>query len=359
MKATMVRTVCSLNRDWLYCPRDSAGFARTRCATRGFTRVHLPHSNVEVPVNYFSEQRTQFVSWYRKGLPTPTRSEGACVFVDFDGVMMVAEVYVNGHLAHTHRGGYVGFSVDVTSFLRRPAGANNVMAIRVDSRLDPGVPPCGHVMDYQAFGGIYRDVRLRVTPLCFISDVFVRTPQSLAPRKTVVATATVRNVGSVAWDGTARLELLDGNGQRTASGPAIACQVPPRGESVVDLSLRELRGIEPWDLDTPRLYRARVTLHEGRRRADQVDVRFGFRDAVFTRDGPFLLNGRPVKLLGLNRHQTYPTIGAAAPARLQRRDADILRYDLGTNIVRTSHYPQSPHFLRRPSATTKSGRNGS
>jgi beta-galactosidase len=73
----------------------------------------------------------------------------------------------------------------------------------------------------------------------------------------------------------------------------------------------------------------------------------GFRSAEFCRDGHFLLNGKPLKLFGLNRHQTYPYIGAAAPARLQQLDADILKYELGCNMVRTSHYGQSPHFLNR------------
>ncbi|HVU12364.1 MAG TPA: glycoside hydrolase family 2 TIM barrel-domain containing protein, partial [Phototrophicaceae bacterium] len=79
---------------------------------------------------------------------------------------------------------------------------------------------------------------------------------------------------------------------------------------------------------------------------DQQEVRFGFRDAVFKDDG-FYLNGEHVKLIGLDRHQTYPYIGGAAPKRLQRKDADILKYELGLNIVRTSHYPQSTHFLDR------------
>ncbi len=79
---------------------------------------------------------------------------------------------------------------------------------------------------------------------------------------------------------------------------------------------------------------------------DAVEQRFGFREAVFKDDG-FYLNGEHVKLIGLDRHQTFPYIGGAAPARLQRKDADILKHELGINIVRTSHYPQSPHFLDR------------
>ncbi|MCA9891081.1 MAG: glycoside hydrolase family 2 protein, partial [Anaerolineae bacterium] len=79
---------------------------------------------------------------------------------------------------------------------------------------------------------------------------------------------------------------------------------------------------------------------------DSLTIKFGLREAEFRPDG-FYLNGEKIKLRGLNRHQMYPYIGIAAPKRLQRKDADIIKYELGCNIVRTSHYPQSPHFLDR------------
>ena len=77
---------------------------------------------------------------------------------------------------------------------------------------------------------------------------------------------------------------------------------------------------------------------------DRYEVRFGFREARFTPEG-FFLNGRRVKLRGLNRHQTYPYVGGAMPARVQRKDALILKHEIKCNLVRTSHYPQSRHFL--------------
>ena len=344
----MTRKVLSLNRGWLFRPCDRAAFASPRASPPGFKRVHLPHCNIELPLNYFPEQRSHFVSWYRKALKIPPRPEGARVFVDFDGVMMAAEVFVNGRLAHAHRGGYVGFSADITDFLRPARGAENLLAVRVDSRLDSGIPPCGKAMDFQTFGGIYRDARLRIVPACFIEDVFVATPDPMAPRKSIRAIAALRNLDACRdWEGAARLELLGDEGRLLASGPEAACGAGANGASEIELSLENLAGVALWDLDAPRLYRARVTLLSGKRVHDQVEARFGFRAAEFTKAGPFMLNGRPVKLNGLNRHQTFPYIGAAAPARLQRRDADILKFELGCNIVRTSHYPQSPHFLDR------------
>jgi beta-galactosidase len=343
----MSRLLHALNHDWSFIPDDNPAFAAVRCAARGWTTVSLPHQPVPLPVNYFTETRSQFIFWYRRHLPTPAGLADGRVFLDFGGVMMVAEVYVNGQLAGAHRGGYDSFFVEITPFLRAKAGADNVIAVRVDARLHDDIPPCGRVMDYQTFGGIYREVALRAVPGCYLDDLFVQTPQPLADRKTVQATATVRNTRDTAWAGAARLELCDLKGKRLAVSAAVPC-VAPAGEAVeIALTLDGLADIALWELDTPQRYVARVALLDGRQQVDQLETVFGFREATFTKEGPFLLNGRAVKLIGLNRHQTYPYIGGAAPARLQRRDADILKYELGCNIVRTSHYPQSPHFLDR------------
>ena len=108
--------------------------------------------------------------------------------------------------------------------------------------------------------------------------------------------------------------------------------------------LEKLGAIQLWDLDKHNLYTARVRLRHGAQLLDEDSRRFGFRQAQFTDHG-FELNGKVIKLRGLDRHQTFPFVGQAMPGRVQRRDAQILRNQLKCNIVRTSHYPQSRHFL--------------
>jgi beta-galactosidase len=102
---------------------------------------------------------------------------------------------------------------------------------------------------------------------------------------------------------------------------------------------------ELWSLDDPNLYELSMTLRNGESE-DTFVTRFGFRDAVFKADG-FYLNGEKIKLRGLNRHQCWPYVGYAMPKSMQRMDADILKNELGLNAVRTSHYPQSHHFIDR------------
>uniref|UniRef100_UPI00260EE020 glycoside hydrolase family 2 protein n=1 Tax=Oceanispirochaeta sp. TaxID=2035350 RepID=UPI00260EE020 len=121
------------------------------------------------------------------------------------------------------------------------------------------------------------------------------------------------------------------------------------GKSGHKIKLNHLTGLEDWSPDHPALYTITALLQKSRGEEvpeDKISRRIGFRDAAFRSDG-FYLNGEKIKLRGLNRHQSYPYVGYAMPAREQRQDADRLKNDLGLNLVRTSHYPQSSDFLNR------------
>ena len=113
----MPRTIIPFNRDWLFCPDDDPCCAHRAMRPSKLLPVTLPHSNAELPANYFCERETQFVSWYRKQFRLPESLARRRIFVDFDGVMMNAEVFVNGRRQSVHKGGYVPFSVDITGAL--------------------------------------------------------------------------------------------------------------------------------------------------------------------------------------------------------------------------------------------------
>ena len=334
----MQRTVLNLNADWLYTPRDLPAAADPDCDESGFVPVCLPHANVELPYHNFSEQEYCFVSWYRKHFTVPADAMGTSgrrVFLDFEGVMIAATVYVNGRPAGPeHRGGYTPFSFDVTDLVN--AGGENLLSVRVDSTERADIPPFGGAVDYLTFGGIYRDVHLRVVGAVYLKDVFAVPKDVLSERKSVDITATVVNTTDEEIEVDLTASVGGGPGAASIAGDL---ELPARGEAKITFGIPGLRA-ELWDLDSPTLYEAAVELENG----DRLSARFGFRTIEFGR-GAFRLNGRPVKLRGLNRHQSFPYVGAAAPARLQVRDALILKQDLACNVVRTSHYPQSRHFL--------------
>src|SRR5262249_28966904 len=190
------------------------------------------------------------------------------------------------------------------------------------------------------FGGIYRDVSLRVVSDTFIENVFAKPFNVLQDARRVDVRCFLTRGATPSAALKLAVELADGERViAKAESP-----VSNSGGDHHDLTLTGLGSIELWDLDRPKLYRVRVRLFDGDRCIDHYDTRIGFREARFTPEG-FLLNGSRVKLRGLNRHPTFPFVGQAMPARVQRRDAWILKKELKCSIVRTSHYPQSPHFL--------------
>jgi beta-galactosidase len=331
------RRVFPLNHKWLYSEKNVPGGTSPRFNDAGFTRVTIPHTNKLLPWHGFDDKDYQFVSLYRRHFRMPAGLTGGRVFVDFGGVMTAATVTLNGQKLGEYRGGYTPFSFELT------AGINwrgdNVLAIEVDSTERNDVPPFGGDIDYLTFGGIYRDVSLRVVPPAFIENVFAKPVDVLSNNRSVNVRCYLDRTGAGGGPRKLTAELRDGN--RVISTQSVNVS---SGATHHDIALTNLGAIELWRLDHPKLYQVRVSLFEGNSLSDEYETRIGFREARFTPDG-FFLNGAHVKLRGLNRHQTYPFVGQAMPARVQRRDAWILRRELKCNTVRTSHYPQSPHFL--------------
>ena len=328
------RRVYPLNRKWLFSEKNVAGGTALRFDDTRFTRVTIPHTNKMLPWHGFDDKDYQFVSLYRRHFQLPAGVNGKRVFVDFGGVMTAATVHINGHRLGEYRGGYTPFSYELTELVNWRG--DNVIAVEVDSTERKDIPPFGGEIDYLTFGGIYRDVALRIVPQTFIENVFAKPVDVLGSgRRLQVRCFLENNAGSR----NVKVELLDGSRVVDAKEADVAA-----GSSNVEVTLTNLGAVQLWELDRPKLYDVRVTLIENGRNVDEYKTRTGFREARFTPDG-FFLNGKHLKLRGLNRHQTFPFVGQAMPARVQKRDAWILKKELKCNIVRTSHYPQSPHFL--------------
>jgi beta-galactosidase len=329
--AVPLRRLYPLNRNWLFRRSavpgaDSPGFDET-----GFRRVTLPHTNVELPWHSFDDKAYEFVSTYRRHFRAPASWKGKRVLVDFAGVMTASKVTFNGHRFPEYRGGYTPFSFELTPYLKPEA--DNLLAVTVDSTERADIPPFGGAIDYLTFGGIYREVALRVVPQTHLANVFAKPVRVMSPNPGLVVRCYLD--GPIDKPATLTVELRDGV-RAVKSATATVSAVAPYH----DVALEGLGGIELWSLAHPKLYQVTARLDNG----DALAARVGFRQATFTDKG-FYLNGEHVKLRGLNRHQTYPYVGGAMPARVQARDAFILRKELKCNIVRTSHYPQSPAFL--------------
>ena len=290
--------------------------------------VRLPHTCREVPLHYASPADYEMVCGYRKRFRVPPVQAAPRLFLRFDGAAHQAVVRVNGRVAGQHRGGYTGFAVEITDLVDREG--ENLLTVQLDTREDPTIPPFGFVIDYLTYGGLYREVWLEATAESRLTDLFVYTPTL---HDAVVQWTAELTPAAVA----VRIRLETADGTLLAEQTAQAAETGKMQLSVTDA--------QPWDTENPVLHHATAELlNAAGQPIDRKQVVFGFRTAEFREDG-FYLNGKKTFLRGLNRHQSYPYIGYAAPESLQREDARILQEELHCTAVRTSHYPQSQYFL--------------
>lgn len=294
--------------------------------------VELPHNALDLPLSYFDETAYQRPFSYEKTFHAdPAWAE---VSLRFDGAMANSQVYLNGRQIGAHADGYTPFSVRLTGLLQ--AGENHLRVV-IDGTENPAIPPFGGAIDYLTYAGIYRDVWLCVTAPISVATIKVETQNVLSDRKSASVAITLDNPQNLAFAGQITAILRDDTGRE------IARQLADVTGPKLHLAFRDLTQIALWDVAAPHLYSVEITLTTGFG-TDQTSARFGFRLAEFTAEG-FFLNGKPLKIRGLNRHQSFPYAGYALGRAAQERDAEILKHELHVNLVRTSHYPQSSYFL--------------
>ena len=213
----------------------------------------------------------------------------------------------------------------------------NLITVRIDGSENMAIPPFGGQIDYLTYAGVYRDVWLKIADSISIARLKVETHNVLEPRKTAAVGCDLANPRNVPIRGTVTARISREDGAIVAEAIVAAAELTTR------VVFDGLEGLSLWDVDDPVTYNMTVELRS-ENGADSLSATFGFRTAVFTPSG-FVLNGRKLKLRGLNRHQSYPYVGYAMGRSAQERDAEILKRTLKCNLVRTSHYPQSPWFL--------------
>jgi len=339
------RMVLPMNRNWRFSAKRAANDTAREFVDTAFELVTLPHTNKKLPWHSFDEKTYEFVSVYRRHFKLPAAVRSKKVFVDFGAAMSASTVWLNGHRLGDYKGGYTPFSFDLTPHI--DWAGENVLAVELDSGERTDIPPFGGEIDYLTFGGIYRDVSLRIVSPWHLENIFARPRDVLSDHPGVDVSCFVTLVPTPPAGLSLEVELRDGDrvvstARQSLDKPAV--KIDEAGGHEFVLTLANFGAVERWDLDKPRLYTVVARLQADSTKLDEFRCRIGFREARFTDHG-FELNGKIVKLRGLNRHQTFPWVGQAMPARVQKRDAYILKKELKCNIVRTSHYPQSPHFL--------------
>lgn len=315
------------NYGWEFCEEVKNGFVEGKDT---HTIVDVPHSCVITPYHHWDASLYQKISGYRRKFYPELEWMDKKIEVLFMGVAHEAKVYLNGEIITSHSCGYTEFKADITKAIKYDK--ENILAVIVDSNENLNIPPFGFVIDYMTYGGIYRDVFLEVKEKTNIEDVFFSGKSNGEYSCRMKVQGDVKDI-------VYHLKIQEITGK-------VIHEDHGRLDEEISVVRGKIQNIIAWNLENPKLYMLSIEILRNEQVIDLRNIRVGFRDINFVCDG-FYLNGEKVKIRGLNRHQSYPYVGYAMPASMQKLDVDILKYELGVNAVRTSHYPQSHDFIDR------------
>ncbi len=317
---------------------------------RSWRALDLPHDwGIEgpfSPTGSGARGRLPFygVGWYRKALDIPASDAGQSIFLDVDGAMSYAAVWVNGEFVGGWPYGYASWRVNLTPYVK--PGARNVVAIRLDnpedaSRWYPG-------------GGIYRHVWLVKTNPIHVGEwgTYVTTPAISAESAVVSTSTSIDNDSAEDADVTVSSEIvpLDARGAHVGSAVATAAPVSVRvlhGSSSMirqDATVARPRLWGPPPQQTPNRYVVVTTVARGGTVLDRYETPFGIRTLKFDANAGFSINGEPLDFQGVCQHHDLGALGAAVNDRALKRQLDML-VEMGVNAIRTSHNPPAPELL--------------
>ena len=308
--------------------------------------LNLPHDwGIEGPFNQgYSGETGKLpwwgVAWYRKHLDIPATDTGKDIYLDIDGAMSYATVWLNGKLVGGWPYGYASWRVDLTPYVK--FGGDNVVAIRLNnlpdsSRWYPG-------------GGIYRNVWLVKTAPVHVAHwgAYVTTPEVSKSSATVKIQARLDNDGDADSVVTVKYEIFE-LGKDGVKGALLARLVTDgvkisAHQSQSDEGQIDLKNPELWSLEKPQQYVVVTSVEHDGQPVDTYETPFGIRTIEFTKDNGFLLNGKRVPINGVCDHGDLGALGIAINTRALERQIEILK-SMGCNAIRTSHNPPSPEFL--------------
>ncbi|MCC8132338.1 MAG: DUF4982 domain-containing protein [Tannerellaceae bacterium] len=312
--------------------------------------VRIPHTPRIEPL--VVNDQWQGDCWYRKTFSLPESYKDRILFLKFEAAMNVATIWLNGEPLGEHLGGYLPFSIDLTGKLLW--GEPNVIAVKLNNEDNPVTGPKPLItLDFNTYGGIYRDVTLISKDPVYITDanyeqviggggIFFRTENVSAKSAQLIASTHVRSRSDKNQTVQVVYSLYDQAHQKVITFKTSESEVSMGGE--VTLAAEELL-TQPdlWSPASPNLYKLEVELLTNGVVTDREELKVGIRDIKITNEGLWL-NGEKTFLRGVNRHQEYPYIGYALSDNAQYRDVYTIK-EAGFDYIRSAHYPFSPAFL--------------
>lgn len=352
LSAQQTRTVLNFNTNWAFQRGDVNGGEKIKYNDKDWAGISIPHVMRIEKKHNGGNAVYQGAGWYRRYFRLPPAYRDKRITICFDGVQTTAAVYLNGQQIATHTGGYMGFVIDISQLV--DFEKDNVLAVRVTNTDNPQIPPGKpqSKLDFNYFGGIYRNVSLIVTEKVFISHpleankvagggVFITCPAVNKNMATVNIKTNIVNATRNPVNALLKTTLVDSNGIAVATARS-SQHIPAQADTDIQQFLTVNRP-QLWHPDHPYLYHLVSVVYKDNAPVDSLITATGIRNISFGADGCYI-NGEKLYLRGANRHQAYEYIGDAAADNMQYLDALQLKKG-GFNAVRAAHYPQSPAFL--------------
>ncbi|NDV56912.1 glycoside hydrolase family 2 TIM barrel-domain containing protein [Bacteroides sp. 519] len=339
---TSVRNRSSFNTGWTFNLGDIPQAAEPSFDDVQWRKLNLPHDwAIE---GAFSETNPSGagggalpggIGWYRKTFTADASAQGKKIFIDFDGIYMNGEVFINGTSLGTRPYGYISFRHDLTPYIKW--GEKNVIAVRVDNSEQPN-------SRWYSGCGIYRNVWLTVTNPVYVDlwGTYVTTPQISDKEATVAIATTIKNESTDTQVEISSI-ILNEKGTEEARVVTNSASIPQNKCLEVQQEVT-LPSPVLWTLERPYMYTVRTELRVKGELMDSYETPLGVRTFSFDTEKGFFLNGKATKIQGVCQHHDLGCLGAAVNVRAIERQLEILK-EMGCNGIRTAHNPPAPELL--------------
>lgn len=342
--ANAQRVITSFDADWKFIKQDISQASAANYNDKSWRSLNVPHDwSIEYPFNRANTSGRgggyveTGIGWYRKSFVLNTTESNQQFFIEFDGVMMNSDVWINGYHLGKRPYGYISFQYELTKHLNFGKDKINVLAVRADNSLQPA-------SRWYTGSGIYRHVKLISTGTTHIDKwgVFVTTPKISTDKATVHAQIQVLNQSAASNNIVIETSIMAPNGS-VVSNNQLKLSIAAAQQKIVD---QDLTVTQPqlWTLEKTNQYTAIVTVKVNNKIIDTYKTIFGIRTIQFDAEKGFLLNGNAVKIKGVCLHHDGGAFGSAVPLGVWEKRILALK-ELGVNGIRTSHNPVAPEFL--------------
>jgi beta-galactosidase len=330
-----------LDFDWKFIHSDSVQAEHTDYDDSHWRTLNLPHDwSIEYP---YDEHATtggsggyvqSGIGWYRKHVNFNQNVQGKTIWLEFDGIYMNSDVWVNGHHLGNHPYGYTSFYYNLSPFL---IDGDNVIAVRVDNSKQPN-------SRWYTGSGIYRHVWLTTTEQLHLGHwgTYITTTDITDTTATISITTTIENDSKIRQTDKLFTTIID------PSGTQVGVHSSKFNVGINDCTIvtQKISIMKPklWSLQHPFLYKAIQEIKNSNSTINRHETTFGIRSISYDVDRGFFLNGEHVKMKGVNLHHDGGCVGVAVPERVWERRLEILKA-MGCNAIRTAHNPPAPEFL--------------